>query len=140
LFARLPELEGPYWCRWVVTEIFDVAADARDAAERLAEYRSLLDAGDETDRPLLEFFARYDEHRDGILAYFAERKSSGVVEGLNNKARVITKRCYGVKSTQTLWDRLCLDVNWAGKAIGWTIQQMHHLTQRIRTTFLALYT
>jgi transposase len=140
LFAKLPELERVYWFRWGVTEVFDLATDAVDAAEQLAEYRSLLDEEDEEDAALLEFFATYEEHRAGILAYFAEGKTSGVVEGLNNKARVITKRCYGVKNTQTLWDRLCLDVNWASKAIGWTVQQMHQLANCIRAKFLALYT
>lgn len=136
LFAQVPEVEGAYWFRWGVTEVFDVAAEEADAAQRLEEYRALW--ADEED--VQAFFARYDAHRDGILAYFGERKSSGVVEGLNNKARVVTKRCYGIKSPQTLWDRLCLDVNWAGKAIGWTIKQLHHLANRIRAHFLALYT
>jgi transposase len=140
LFARLPDLERVYWFRWGLTEVFDEATDEQDAAERLDEYRSLLDEAEQDDQAVLEFFASYDEHRDGILAYFAEGKTSGVVEGLNNKARVITKRCYGVKSTQTLWDRLCLDVNWVSKASGWTVQQMHQLTNRIRAKFLAIYT
>jgi hypothetical protein len=30
------------------------------------------------------------------------------VEGINNKARVITKRADGVKSAKSLWDRLVL--------------------------------
>ena len=137
LFEQLPELEFVYWFRWGVTEVFDLAKDEQDAARWLAEYQAILT---EEDEELLEFFATYEEHREGILAYFQERKTSGVVEGLNNKARVITKRCYGVKSPQTLWDRLCLDVNWASQAVGWTVRQMHQLANRIRAKFLALYT
>jgi transposase len=137
LFAQLPELEFAYSIRWGVTEVFDQATDAADAASQLAEYRSLLA---EEDTELQEFFATYEAHRAGILAYFDERKTSGVVEGLNNKARVITKRCYGVKTTQTLWDRLCLDVNWAHQAISSTVQHMHQLVNRVRARFLALYT
>jgi hypothetical protein len=140
LFAKLPELERVYWFRWGVPEVLDLATDEVDAAEQLAEYRSLLDEEDEGDAALLEFFATSEEHRAGIRASFAEGKTRGVAEGLNNKARVITKRCYGVKDTQTLWDRLCLDVNWASKAIGWTVQQMHRLANCIRAKFLALYT
>ena len=137
LFAQVPGLEFVYWFRWGVTEVFDQATNEHDAAEQLAAYRALLE---EEDQELHRFFATFDAHRDGILAYFRERKNSGVVEGLNNKARVITKRCYGIKDTQTLWNRLCLDVNWASKAVGWTVRQMHELASRIRATFLAIYT
>jgi len=103
----------------------------------MEDYRELLD---EDDTELLRFFATYDAHRDGILAYFEERKSSGVVEGLNNKARVITKRCYGLKSVKTLWNRLCLDVNLAARAVGNTLKGVKALIQRIRLRFLAYYT
>ena len=37
------------------------------------------------------------------------------MEGINNKARVITKRCYGVKSSGTLWNRLILDLDRRGE-------------------------
>ena len=137
LFERIPELGAVYWARWGITEVFDTAATREQAAEWLEEYRDLLDEGD---AELMEFFATYDAHREGILAYFDEGKSSGVVEGINNKARVITKRCYGIKSVQTLWQRLCLDLNLAAQAVGRTLKQMKALTQQIRATFLGFYT
>jgi transposase len=139
LFRHIPDLEGIYWFRWGITEVFDRAKDEQEAEEQLEEYRSWWQ-DDEDFEDLQEFFALVDRHRDGILAYFAEGKSSGVVEGLNNKARVVTKRCYGVKNTQTLWERLYLDVNMASAAVGWTVKQLHSLANRIRTHFLALYT
>ncbi len=82
----------------------------------------------------------YQAHQEGILAYFDDRKTSGVVEGINNKARVITKRCYGVKNVQTLWDRLCLDLNLAARAVGRTIARLAQLTNLIRAKFLGYYT
>jgi hypothetical protein len=36
----------------------------------------------------------------------ARGRDTAAVEGIKNKARVITKRCYGVKSSDTLWKRL----------------------------------
>jgi transposase len=113
LFEQIPDLELAYHVRWGITAIFDTASDRQDAARQFEEFRNLLDAEDEDQRELLKFFETYDAHQDGILAYFDERKSSGPVEGLNNKARVITKRCYGLKDTATLWTRLCLDINLA---------------------------
>ncbi len=88
----------------------------------------------------MRFFETYDAHRDGILAYFDARKTSGPIEGLNNKARVITKRCYGVKCAATLWNRLCLDVNLAGLAVSFTVSQIHDLANTIRALFLGFYT
>ena len=137
LFEKIPELKFVYYYRYGITEIFDTAVDREEAASRLEEYRALL--GEEDDE-LTEFFATYDAHRDGILAYFDDRKTSGPVEGINNKARVITKRCYGVKSTKTLWDRLCLDLNLAARATGQTVQQLAKLTNVIRGKFLGYYT
>jgi len=137
LFERIPELGAVYWARWGITEVFDTATDREQAAAALEEYRALLD---EDDTELLAFFATYDAHREGILAYFDEGKSSGVVEGINNKARVITRRCYGVTSVKTLWQRLCLDLNLAAKAMGRTVKWMKELVQRIRVTFLGYYT
>lgn len=137
LFAQVAGLAFVYWFRWGVTEVFDQASNEHDAAEQLAAYRALRE---EEDQELHTFVATFEAHRGGMLAYFRERKSSGVVEGLNNKAGVITKRCYGITDTQTLWDRLCLAVNWASKAVGWTVRQMHELASRIRATFLAIYT
>ena len=47
----------------------------------------------------------------GILNYFAAWQTSGPVEGINTKARVIVKRCYGLKSADSLWTRLVLELN-----------------------------
>ena len=137
LFAALPELAAVYWARWGITEVFDTAESREQAAAGLEDYRAVLG---EDDTELLAFFATYDAHREGILAYFDAGQSSGVVEGINNKARVITKRCYGVKSVQTLWQRLCLDLNLAAKAVGHTVQWMKGLVSRIRAKFLGYYT
>jgi transposase len=137
LFERVPELEFVYDFRWGLTEVFDKAANREEAAAQLEEFRVLLESDD---TELAEFFRTYDAHQDAILAYFDERKTSGPVEGINNKARVITKRCYGVKKTKTLWNRLCLDLNLAARAIGRTVAQMADLTRLIRNKFLRYYT
>lgn len=44
------------------------------------------------------------QHRELILNYFRARKeySSGAVEGMNNKAKVVTRRSYGFRTTHTL--------------------------------------
>ena len=40
---------------------------------------------------LEDFFQTYENWQEEILNYFDERQTSATVEGINNKARVITK-------------------------------------------------
>ena len=135
LLDALPELELPYCFREDVAEIFDTAQNRQDAAERLEELREVL-----ADEPeLLEFFALYDRWRDGILAYFDRRETSGPVEGLNNKARVITRRSYGLKDPDALWKRLVLDVNRVVQVVRLTVTNLHTLARSIQAQFRGYY-
>mgnify|MGYP005858501973 CR=1 FL=1 len=54
--------------------------------------------------PVKRVARTYRKHRPLILNWFAAKKqfSSGVVEGLNNKAKLTTKRAYGFSSLETL--------------------------------------
>jgi transposase len=136
LFDAIPDLELPYCIREDVAEIFDTAKNRREAAERLEELRAVL-AGE---LELLEFFAMYDRWRDGILAYFDHRQTSAQVEGLNTKARVITRRSYGLKHADSLWKRLVLDVNRVIRAFRRTVSELHALARSIQAKFRGYYT
>ena len=59
----------------------------------------------------------------------------GPVEGVNNKARVILKRSYGLRSADSLWTRLILDLNRAGDVVLYTLGQMHELVAGFRILF-----
>jgi transposase len=137
LFRQIPDLELPYHFREDVAEVFDTAKSRREASRRLEELRSLVA---EPEPDLLKFFELYDRWKDGILAYFDRRETSAAVEGLNNKARVITRRSYGLKCAQSLWNRLILDVNRIACATGRTIEQMHQLARAIQARFRGYYT
>jgi transposase len=52
---------------------------------------------------------RYD-WRDKITNYFIGRETSGFVEGLNNKIKVIKRRCYGIYNLGRLFQHIWLDV------------------------------
>ena len=88
------------------------------------------------------FFETYDRWKTKILNYFDARQTSAAVEGINNKARVITKRTYGLKSAKSLWDRLILDLNWASQAIGYSIERIRQMAKGLKAllTGLALKT
>lgn len=135
LFEQIPELEFAYDFREDVAEIFDTAVDREEADRRLSELRELEMAAEFT-----KFFETYDRWKDGILAYFDRRQTSGVVEGINNKARVITKRSYGLKTADGLWHRLVLDLNRTVSIVRYTVQEMRAIARNIRAEFIGYYT
>jgi hypothetical protein len=86
------------------------------------------------------FVKTYERWQEGILNYFDGRHTSGPVEGINNKARVITKRAYGLKSASSLWTRLVLDLNLAAEATGQTIEAFRATAAAFRPIFSAACT
>ena len=61
------------------------------------------------------FVSTLEKYKSYIANYFKQRKNSGFVEGLNNKIKVMKRRCYGLLSTETIFQRLFLNLN--GRAI-----------------------
>jgi len=132
LFTQLPVLRTLYELRVRFKTIFDTAPDRKSAAKRLAEL--FLDAI--AAFPKLEDFVRtYERWETKILNYFDEGKTSAAVEGINNKARVITKRAYGLKSADSLWTRLLLDLNRAGDIVSHTIASIRQLAKGLQRVF-----
>lgn len=56
------------------------------------------------------FIKTLTKHIEEITNYFIERKTSGFVEGLNNKIKVLKRRCYGLTNVNRLFKRLRLDL------------------------------
>lgn len=52
-------------------------------------------------KPMRDFAWLLRNHQDGVLNYFTMPITNGVVEGLNNKAKVISHRCYGFRTAAT---------------------------------------
>lgn len=132
LFEKIPKLKELHRVRLRFKEIFDTAGDRTTAARWLNQLRR------ETERLELDlgpFFETYDRWKTEILNYFDARQTSAAVEGINNKARVITKRTYGLKSAQSLWNRLILDLNQASEAIGWSIEQIREIGTGLKALF-----
>jgi transposase len=48
---------------------------------------------------------------DEIANYFISRLTSAFVEGLNNKIKVIKRRCYGILNPSHLFQRIHLDLS-----------------------------
>jgi transposase len=56
------------------------------------------------------FLTTLENRMDLITNYFISRSSSGWVEGLNNKIKVLKRRAYGVKNLGNLFRRIWLDL------------------------------
>jgi transposase len=128
----LPRLRALYEVRVRFQRIFDTAADRRKALRSLTElWLDLLD-----DFPEMEpFICTFEAWQEEILNYFEGRQTSGPVEGINNKARVIVKRAYGLKSADSLWSRLILDLNRGKELVLHTIGQVQELVAGFRAIF-----
>jgi len=57
------------------------------------------------------FLSTLEERIEEILNYFIHRQTSGFVEGLNNKIKVIKRRCYGILNPDHLFQRILLDLS-----------------------------
>ena len=132
LFKAVPDLKALYRVRLRFKEIFDTAGDRTTAARWLRRLRRETEG---LGLDLGAFFATYDRWKKEILNYFEARQTSAAVEGINNKARVITKRAYGLKSADSLWTRLILDLNRGSEAIGWSIEQIRQMAHGLNALF-----
>ena len=56
------------------------------------------------------FVGTLQKWMDEISNYFLQRESSGFVEGLNNKIKVIKRRCYGIYDLGRLFQHIWLDI------------------------------
>lgn len=108
LLAYSPPLRQAYILREQLTTIFDTARSKADGLRRLCFWRrrvekSALSCFD----PFLKLL---DSWLDLIANYFISRQTSGFVEGLNNKLKVLKRRCYGLRNVARLFQRLTLDL------------------------------
>ena len=122
-----------YKVRLRFKEIFDTGARAESRPR--SGPRELRRECGQLGLDLGSFFETYDRWKTKILNYFDARQTSAAVEGINNKARVITKRTYGLKSAKSLWDRLILDLNRASQAIGYSIEHIRQMAKGLKALF-----
>ena len=107
-FEHSPLLHQAYTLREELTAIFNLPLSPEHARLRLNAWiakvrRSSVSCFDKFLNTLLNHFS-------AIVNYFQRRANSGFVEGLNNKLKVLTRRCYGIRLLDTLSRRLRLDV------------------------------
>jgi len=109
LFVHSPALHQAYTFREELTAIFNMDLSTPDAERRLLAWTRKVEQSQLTNFD--GFITTLNNHWQYIINYFKQRITSGFVEGLNNKIKVITRRCYGLKKASTLFQRIWLDLN-----------------------------
>ncbi|MCP3998044.1 MAG: ISL3 family transposase, partial [bacterium] len=98
LFRHSQRLEAAYYLSGLLTRIFDSPISKRSASARIRHWARLArDSGVGCFDTFLKTLGKW---KDEITNYFIDRSSSGFVEGLNNKIKVIKRRCYGILNIQ----------------------------------------
>ena len=108
LFDYAPSLKLAYDFREKLTAIFEKDLTKTQATQAIKEWRQAVETSHLT--CFDPFLTTLDTYLDEITNYFLHRYSSGFVEGLNNKIKVLKRRCYGLLNLDRLFQRLFLDL------------------------------
>ena len=108
LFKLSPVLGTAYLLCQTLTWIFNQPLTKVEAQGRLRAWKGLVQQSGVT--CFEDFLKTLDERMEIITNYFEDRHSSGFVEGLNNKIKVIKRRCYGIFNVGHFFQRLMIDL------------------------------
>lgn len=109
LFEYSPALEIAYGLQNDLTGIFDMKLSRSGGKRRIKNWmRRVEESGISCYK---KFLSTLDAYLEEIVNYFIYRDSSGFVEGLNNKIKVIKRRCYGILNVDHLFQRIFLDIS-----------------------------
>ena len=108
LYKNSPILKKAHSYALRLTHIFNTHCKRKSGVAKINRWimsveRSGLDCFD-------NFLKTLKKYLPYIANYFKGRKSSGFVEGLNNKIKVAKRRCYGLAKAESLFQRLFLDL------------------------------
>lgn len=109
VFECSPLLRKAYSLREKLTRIFDNEKHTKESGRR-AIRRWMAEVRDSRLNCFDKFLATLEERMDLITNYFISRSSSGWVEGLNNKIKVLKRRSYGIRNLASLFRRIWLDL------------------------------
>ncbi len=108
LLAHSPPLKQAYDLREELTQIFETTRAKAAGIRRIKAWRQkVVSSGLTCFDPFLKLL---DTWLDRITNYFRHHQSSGFVEGLNNKLKVLKRRCYGIYNLRHLFQRITLDL------------------------------
>lgn len=109
LFQYSPILELAYKLCNDLTDIFEDDISKSVATCRINDWKKKVEESGL--KCFNRFISTLDKYMDKITNYFINRQTSGFVEGLNNKIKVIKRRCYGILNVKHLFQRIYLDLD-----------------------------
>lgn len=108
LYKHSPILKKAHSYALRLTHIFNTHSKRKSAMAKIDRWinkveKSVLNIFD-------SFIKTLQKYKPYIGNYFKARKNSGFVEGLNNKIKVLKRRCYGLVKATSMFQRLFLDL------------------------------
>ena len=108
LFSHAPQLALAYAFREELTAIFELRIAKSAAQVKLRDWQARVRQSGL--KCFDSFLTTLENWWEEITDYFVHRLNSGFVEGLNNKLKVLKRRCYGLFNLDHLFQRIFLDL------------------------------
>ena len=108
LFTYSPDLKQAYQLSQQLTQIFNTPTTRSGGIRRLKNWVRAVKASELT--CFDTFSGTLETWLTEIANYFVARENSGFVEGLNNRIKVIKRRCYGLVDKNHLFQRITLEL------------------------------
>jgi len=108
LFDHSPALRQAYDLREKMTGIFEQHISRAEATLQIKAWET--EVRNSGLKCFDSFLTTLNNWMDEITNYFHHRSNSGFVEGLNNRIKVIKRRCYGILNVSHLFQRIYLDL------------------------------
>ena len=114
LFELEPALRECYNLREELYKIFEMKEISKQEGKEKIELwcKKAEEYKTKGFNPFTSFIKTYKNYQENILNYFTHRASSGAVEGLNNKIKVVKRRGFGFRNITNFAKRLFLDINY----------------------------
>jgi transposase len=108
LFKHSPDLALAYELCYELTDIFEQDIVKSRAKRKIQSWITRVKKTGL--RCFNTFLSTLSERMEEITNYFHNRHTSGFIEGLNNKIKVLKRRCYGIHNIKHLFQRIHLDL------------------------------
>ena len=108
LFKFSPLIKSGYRLMRQLTTIFNTNHRKPKAVKKINDWLEKAEA--QEIKEFRTFVKTLKKHQNNICNYFSNRYNSGFVEGMNNKIKVLKRRCYGIYNIKNFFQRIFLDI------------------------------
>jgi len=109
LFQWSPKIQQAYELCEALTSIYETPLSKGQSKRKIKGWMTRVANSQLT--CFHAFLKTLKNNMEEITNYFIDRQTSGFVEGLNNKLKVLKRRCYGIMNKQHLFQRVYLDLH-----------------------------